>query len=95
MAWFNVSTLRGGFVQMGSLAQLISAAIPPDVPVLLRPIVEEAVRNFFAAALPFGGVRAAPVDTGAGTVLAAVFGTVRNGDKTCFFLPTVGLANVS
>ena len=41
-----------------------------------------------------GGARVAPVDTGSGTVLAAVFGTVTNGETSCFFLPTVGIVDV-
>ncbi|SLJ82743.1 Uncharacterised protein [Mycobacteroides abscessus subsp. abscessus] len=79
---------------MGPLADVIGAMIPPEVPAQWRPIAEQALRNLFAAALPVGGIRAVPVDTGKGTVLAAVFGSVRNGDRDCFFLPTVGLTTV-
>lgn len=94
VAWVNLTTGRGGFVPMGPLSQVLSAMIPPQVPNELRPMVEQAVRDYFTAALPVGGVRAVPVNTGSGTVLAAMFGTVRNGNTTCLFLPTIGMTPV-
>ncbi|MGV9668264.1 hypothetical protein ACWDUL_24875 [Nocardia niigatensis] len=94
VAWFNMNTGRGGLVPMGPLSQVLNAMIPPQVPAELRPMVEQAVSNYFTAALPVGGVRAVPVTTGSGTVLAAMFGTVRNGNTTCFFLPTIGMTPV-
>ncbi|MGW4356981.1 hypothetical protein ACWELJ_33360 [Nocardia sp. NPDC004582] len=94
VAWFNTSTGRGGLAPMGPLNQVLNAMIPPQVPNELRPMVEQAVHDYFTAALPVGGVRAVPVDTGSGTVLAAMFGTVRNGSTTCFFLPTIGMTPV-
>ncbi len=40
------------------------------------------------------GVRLIPVDTGKGTVLAAVYGTAGvGGHRECFFLPSVGVIN--
>ncbi|MFT3900616.1 MAG: hypothetical protein QM728_10305 [Gordonia sp. (in: high G+C Gram-positive bacteria)] len=40
------------------------------------------------------GVRLTPVDTGKGTVLAAVYGTAgAAGNRECFFLPSVGVVN--
>ncbi|WP_280269909.1 hypothetical protein [Nocardia wallacei] len=95
VAWLNTSTGRGGFAAMNPLSQVVRAMVPPEVPAEIRPLAEQAVQNFFAAALPAGGVRAVPVNTGSGTVLAAVFGSVRNGNHTCFFLPTVGIVPVS
>ncbi|WP_024803751.1 hypothetical protein [Nocardia sp. BMG51109] len=94
VAWLNTGTGRGGFAAMNPLSQVARAMVPPNVPAEVRPLAEKAVQDFFAAALPVGGVRAVPVDTGSGTVLAAVFGSVRNGDQTCFFLPTVGVVPV-
>lgn len=94
VAWFNVANGRGGFAAMGPLSQVVSSMIPADLPPQVRPAFEQGIRNFFLSALPLGGVRAVPVDTGSGTVLAAVFGTVRNGDHTCLFLPTVGITSV-
>lgn len=95
VAWLNTATGRGGFAAMNPLTQVVKAMVPPNVPAEVRPLAEQAVQNFFAAALPSGGVRAVPVNTGSGTVLAAVFGSVRNGDRTCYFLPTVGIVPVS
>ncbi|WP_405498099.1 hypothetical protein [Nocardia sp. NBC_00511] len=94
VAWVNLTTGRGGMAPMGSISQVLNSMIPPQVPTELRPMVERAVHDYFAAALPLGGVRAVPVDTGSGTVLAAMFGTVRNGANTCLFLPTVGVTPV-
>ncbi|WP_405162272.1 hypothetical protein OG203_39190 [Nocardia sp. NBC_01499] len=94
VAWMNVTSGRGGLAAMGPLSTVFGAMIPAEVPAALRPMAERAIQNFFVAALPMGGVRAVPVDTGQGTVLAAVFGTVENGGKSCFFLPTVGITEV-
>ncbi|WP_159929755.1 MULTISPECIES: hypothetical protein [Nocardia] len=94
VAWLNLSTGRSGTAAMGPLSEIARAMIPAAVPADLRPGAEQAIRDFLVAALPMGGVRAIPVDTGKGTVLAAVFGTVQNGAKSCFFLPTVGITAV-
>ncbi len=94
VAWLNLNTGRGGTAAMGPLSEVARAMIPAAVPADLRPSAEQAIRDFLFAALPMGGVRAVPVDTGKGTVLAAVFGTVQNGAKSCFFLPTVGITPV-
>ncbi|MFJ4657830.1 hypothetical protein ACIP5Y_41745 [Nocardia sp. NPDC088792] len=95
VAWVNLRNGRSGFTPMGSLSQVLSNMIPPGVPPAIRPVVETAVNEFFAGALPKGGVRAVPVDTGSGTVLAAMFGVVRNGANNCFFFPTVGITPVA
>ncbi|MEV0030990.1 hypothetical protein [Nocardia sp. NPDC050793] len=94
VAWLNVSNGRGGIAQMGPLADIFRAMVPAAVPADLRPQAERAIQDVFFAALPVGGIRAVPVDTGKGTVLAAVFGSVDNGERTCFFLPTVGISSV-
>lgn len=94
VAWLNVATGRGGMASMGTFGDIAAALVPPEVPAELRPFAEQALRDFLTAAIPLGGVRAVPVDTGHGTVLAAVFGTVDNGGRSCFFLPTVGLIEV-
>ncbi|MFT4202257.1 hypothetical protein, partial [Gordonia sp. (in: high G+C Gram-positive bacteria)] len=39
------------------------------------------------------GVRLTPIDTGKGTVLAAVYGTAGAAGRECFFLPAVGVIN--
>lgn len=94
VVWLNLTTGRSGFAPMGSLTQVLNGMIPEQVPGELRPMVEQAVHDFFAGALPTGGVRAVPVNTGSGTVLAAMFGVVKNGGRPCFFLPTVGITPV-
>ncbi|MEV0295000.1 hypothetical protein [Nocardia sp. NPDC050710] len=94
VAWLNVSNGRSGFASMGPLSDVFRAMVPPAVPAEIRPLAEKAIQDFFLAAVPVGGIRAVPVDTGKGTVLAAVFGTVQNGAKSCFFLPTVGVTTV-
>ena len=95
VAWFNAGTGRSGVSPMGSVAEVAKSMVPPQVAPAMRPLAQQAIENFLGTALPQGGVRAVPVDTGSGTVLAAVFGSVRNGNRTCLFLPTVGLTRVS
>jgi hypothetical protein len=92
VAWFNISSFQGGFAQLGTIGDVINNAVPPEVP--FRNLIVDAINRYLGAQLPQGGVRAVPVDTGSGTVLAAIFGTVQNGAKSCFFLPTVGISAV-
>ncbi|WLP90013.1 hypothetical protein [Gordonia sp. NB41Y] len=40
-----------------------------------------------------GAIRLAPVKTGNGTILSAVYGTAQNGDRTCYFLPAIGVVD--
>ncbi|WP_240505280.1 hypothetical protein [Nocardia mangyaensis] len=94
VAWLNLSSGRGGMASMGPIADIVGAMVPPEVPVELRPLAEAAIRDFLFAAIPVGGVRAVPVDTGRGTVLAAVFGTADNAGRSCFFFPTIGITEV-
>ncbi|MGW0252589.1 hypothetical protein ACWDYH_38780 [Nocardia goodfellowii] len=94
VAWLNVDSGRAGLASMGPLSEVFSRMVPPEVPAGLRPLAEQAVRDFFAGAIPTGGIRAVPVETGRGTVLAAVFGTEVDGARTCFYLPTVGITTV-
>lgn len=95
VVWLNVSNGRGGTAGMGSIGDVVNGMIPPEVSGPARLIAEAALQQLFIGALPAGGIRAVPVDTGKGTVLAAVFGTVRNGERSCVFLPTVGITTVS
>ncbi|HEY5852602.1 MAG TPA: hypothetical protein VIW24_00765, partial [Aldersonia sp.] len=92
LAWFNVNTLMGGFVPMGTMNQAIDAAYPPDGSLADRG--KNAALKAAFSAIPGGGVRAVPIETDNGTVLSAVFGTIQNGERTCFFLPTVGITEV-
>ncbi|GAC47558.1 hypothetical protein [Gordonia aichiensis] len=70
VAWFNASTLQGGFEKL--------TAVDPRTKALL-PLLS--------------GVRLAPVKTGSGTILAAIYGTSSNAGHSCFFLPAVGVVN--
>ncbi|MDV6264069.1 hypothetical protein [Rhodococcoides yunnanense] len=101
VAWFNVNTLKGGFADFGGLAttlaqsMLANSGIPNELKGMAEPLVVNAINS-----LPAAGARAVPVETGSGTVLAAVFGTVNHKAldgtaKSCFFFPTVGLINVA
>lgn len=100
VAWFNVNTLQGGFADMGGATATLVDSILDNLDVL--PAVKDAVRGPLTQAfnaLPSAGARAVPVQTGSGTVLAAIFGTVNHkaidgSDQSCFFFPTVGLVNV-
>lgn len=94
VVWLNLTSGKSGFAPMGSIAHVLNGMIPPQVPAELRPVVEQAVHDFFLSALPVGGVRAVPVDTGSGTVLATMFGVVNNAGHPCFFLPTIGITLV-
>lgn len=57
----------------------------------LQPIAKNS--PVLAAVPLLSGVRLAPVKTGSGTILSAVFGTAQNGAQTCTFLPAVGVVN--
>ncbi|MYR04939.1 hypothetical protein GTV32_00680 [Gordonia sp. SID5947] len=71
VAWFNTSTLQGGFAD-------------------LKPVTDARIQKV----LPMlSGVRLAPVKTGNGTILSAVYGTAQNGNRTCYFLPAVGVVD--
>ena len=99
VAWFNVNTLKGGFKDMAPVGTTVVDKIVEQIPgtsplattaraeitKILTPLVD-------AFTLP--GSRLAPVETGNGTVLSAVFGTVQNGDRSCFFLPMIGITQV-
>ncbi|MEV6139810.1 hypothetical protein AB0L63_27940 [Nocardia sp. NPDC051990] len=93
VAWINLANGRSGVTAMGSISDVVRTMVPIEIPTEIRPLAERAIHDLFAT-FPAGGVRAVPVDTGSGTVLAVVFGTVDNGGKSCFFLPTVGLTSV-
>ena len=92
VAWFNVNTFQGGFgAPMGGFTDVIvdavakRARISPDSPLLLP--LKEALN-----VLPSNGARGGLVDTGSGTVLSAIYGTVKKGDAMCYFFPSLGIA---
>ena len=97
VAWFNVNTFKGGFEDMAPVGTTVVDKIdrageegqepqpPPKKPRSRRSSAP------LAKALSLPGSRLAPVETGNGTVLSAVFGTVQNGERSCFFLPMIGI----
>lgn len=93
LAWLNVNTLQGGLVPMGTVEDAAAHAVA-DLPPFAQGVAAATITRIIRETLPFGGVRVVPVETGSGTVLAAAFGTVRNGETSCFFLPTVGIVDV-
>ncbi|MGA9873755.1 MAG: hypothetical protein WBQ44_21755 [Rhodococcus sp. (in: high G+C Gram-positive bacteria)] len=100
VAWFNVNTLKGGFADMGgATTELVDAVMANlDAPQMVKDLARGPLTQALST-LPAAGARAVPVETGSGTVLAAVFGNVTHntpaGEKNCFFFPTVGLVNVA
>ncbi|MDR2281079.1 MAG: hypothetical protein LBE07_09530, partial [Gordonia sp. (in: high G+C Gram-positive bacteria)] len=101
VAWFNVNTFKGGLgAPMDGLADtLVNATIKrvkelSPVPVV-DSIVAAAVKTTLKPVLdllPSNGVRGGLVDTGSGTVLSAIYGSVKKGDAMCYFFPSLGIA---
>ncbi|SIS03192.1 hypothetical protein [Williamsia sterculiae] len=93
VAWFNVNTFKGGFADMGKVGTTLVdawlAKVPANLP--FRDQIKAALSSLVTKVDVTPGVRLAPVDTGHGTVLSAVYGTVQNGNRSCFFFPMVGL----
>jgi hypothetical protein len=94
VAWFNVNTLKGGFADMApvgtTIVDLLLKNVPDAVPAVIR--TEIAARlSALVNNVSVKGARLAPVETGNGTVLSAVFGTVQNGNRSCFFFPMIGI----
>ena len=97
VAWFNVNTFQGGLGEpmggitdtiLNAVEKRITAAGVPDL--VAGPLV--APLKTALNALPSNGVRGGLVDTGAGTVLSAIYGSVKKGDATCYFFPSLGIA---
>jgi hypothetical protein len=94
VAWFNTATGKFGLAQMGKAGQTLVDAWLADVPASpIKDIAAKTLSGIVDKIAP-AGTRLAPVSTGKGTVLSAVFGTVNNGGRSCFFLPMVGVTNV-
>ncbi|MCF8570917.1 hypothetical protein L5G32_11635 [Gordonia sp. HY002] len=97
VAWFNVNTFKGELgAPMGGITDVIVDAVEKRISEAGLPeiITGPAVAPLKAAlnVLPSNGVRGGLVDTGSGTVLSAIYGTVKKGDATCFFFPSLGIA---
>lgn len=91
VAWFNVDTLKGGFVNMAPVGKTLVDIWLAKVPAGKIKDIAKSLLTPIANGLSVPGSRLAPVKTGNGTVLSAVFGTVENGNRSCFFLPMIGI----
>jgi hypothetical protein len=93
VAGFNTATGKFGIGQMGKAGDTLVDAWLANVPA--SPIKDMAAKTLsgIVNTIAPAGSRLAPVTTGKGTVLSAVFGTVNNGGRSCFFLPMVGVTN--
>ncbi|KJR05671.1 MULTISPECIES: hypothetical protein [Gordonia] len=96
VAWFNVTTLRGGLgAPLGGLTDTVIDAVSkrvksaPIPPVMYAGTVSRLKRAL--RVIPSNGVRGGLVDTGQGVVVCAVYGTVRRGRTSYFFLPSIGV----
>ncbi|WP_040771972.1 hypothetical protein [Rhodococcus rhodnii] len=102
VAWFNVNTFQGGFGEpMGGISDVILDAVvkrieglAPGVAVVANRLVDSTLRPVLNR-IPQNGVRGGLVDTGQGTVLSAIYGTVNKGDATCVFFPSLGIATAA
>jgi hypothetical protein len=90
VAWFNVNTLKGGFVDMAPVGTTIVDILLKNVPADIQKFIKQPLTDL-ANSVSVKGGRLAPVETGNGTVLSAVFGTVQNGSHNCFFFPMIGI----
>ncbi|MBM7366532.1 hypothetical protein [Gordonia hydrophobica] len=96
VAWFNVNTFQGSIGEpMDGLGETIVKAVTKRVAETGIPGAEILVKDGLAKiadAVPSNGVRGGIVETGSGTVLSAIYGTIKKGDATCFFFPSLGIA---
>ncbi|WP_448221410.1 hypothetical protein [Gordonia iterans] len=96
VAWFNLNTLRGGLdAPLGGLIDTVLDAVKSHVKAAPIPAATyNTPINALKRALsivPSNGVRGGVVETGPGLVLCAVYGTVKRGDVTYVFLPSIGI----
>lgn len=97
VAWFNVNTFQGSLsAPMSGLSDTILDAVAKRITETGIPsaLAEAAVGPLKTALniLPSNGARGGLVDTGSGTVLSAIYGSVKKGDATCYFFPSLGIA---
>jgi len=97
VAWFNINTFEGSIGEpMGGLGETVLNALSKRFKEAGVP--ESTVENLFPAlkslanAFPSNGARGGLVDTGSGTVLSAIYGSINKGDATCYFFPSLGIA---
>lgn len=100
VAWLNLSTFQGGLgAPMGGITDTIIDAVNkrideagvPGLSAAAQVVINSTLRPALNL-IPQNGVRGGIVDTGAGTVLSAIYGTVQKGDATCLFFPSLGIA---
>lgn len=98
VAWFNVNTFKGGLGEpMDGFAETLVTAVTKRLAEAKVPMAGDAAANLLlpvTSLLPANGVRGGLVDTGSGAVLSAIYGTIKKGDATCFFFPSLGIATV-
>ncbi|GAB91366.1 hypothetical protein [Gordonia rhizosphera] len=97
VAWLNLDTLQGDIGEpMGGFTDTIldavkkraaEARIPRDV---INGIIDSMLKPALNR-IPQAGVRGGLVDTGPGTVLSAIYGTVQRSNATCLFAPSLGI----
>ncbi|HCS56019.1 MAG TPA: hypothetical protein DIW80_00870 [Gordonia polyisoprenivorans] len=96
VAWFNVNTFQGGLgAPMDGLAETLINAVGKRLQAAAIPEAQTQATKALAPivnALPSNGARGGLVDTGSGTVLSAIYGTVNKGNATCYFFPSLGIA---
>ncbi|WP_132991688.1 hypothetical protein [Gordonia zhaorongruii] len=97
VAWFNVDTFKGGLAEpMGGLTDTILDAVEKRIAesglpsVLVKTAIDPLKKKLNE--IPSNGVRGGLVETEQGTVLSAIYGTVKKGDATCYFFPSMGIA---
>lgn len=96
VAWFNVNTFQGSLSEpMDGLGETIVNAVAKRLQAAGVPGAEGIAKGLLGPVtdiLPSNGVRGGLVKTGSGTVLSAIYGTVKKGDATCYFFPSLGIA---
>ncbi|MFM9376517.1 hypothetical protein [Gordonia sp. VNK21] len=96
VAWFNVNTFEGSIGEpMDGLGETIVKAVTKrleeaNIPRAAK--VAEGLLTPVTTIIPSNGVRGGLVDTGSGTVLSAIYGSINKGDATCYFFPSLGIA---
>ncbi|NDK89341.1 hypothetical protein GYA93_07060 [Gordonia desulfuricans] len=95
VAWLNVNTFQGGLgAPMGGLTDVLVDAVAARAGISAsNPLLNEFKSKLNV--IPSNGVRGGIVETGQGTVLSAIYGSIKKGDATCYFFPSLGIATVA
>lgn len=96
VAWFNVNTFQGSLSEpMDGFGETLVKAVTKRLKDGGIPGAEALAEKLLLPVtnlLPSNGVRGGLVETGSGTVLSAIYGTIKKGDATCYFFPSLGIA---